>query len=100
LHVDTALGTGAGERRDSGRERGRQRTNLLPVVAQADLDAGRPLDVAAEGARKGRCDLPRQEGYASAVNPAAPNSLTAASNSTSLCSAPMTSHNSLTIGIL
>ena len=31
--------------------------------------------------------------------PAAPNSLTAASNSTSLCSAPMTSRNSLTIGI-
>ena len=31
--------------------------------------------------------------------PATPNSLTAASNSTSLCSAPMTSRNSLTIGI-
>ena len=38
---------GAGERRDSGRERGRKRANLLPVVAQADLDAGQLLDVAA-----------------------------------------------------
>src|SRR4029453_3247479 len=34
---------GAGERRDSGRERGRKHANLLPVVAQADLAAGQLL---------------------------------------------------------
>jgi hypothetical protein len=79
---------GAGERRDSGRERGRKRANLLPVVAQADLDAGQLLDVAA--AKK----LMRARSI-----PAAPGPLTAASNSASLCSAPMTSRNSLTIGI-
>ena len=77
------------------------KTNPLPIVAQADLGAGQLLNVAADGARTGRYDLLlRQEAYASAVDPAAPNSLTAASNSTSLCSAPMTSRNSLTIGIL
>jgi hypothetical protein len=63
-------GAGAGERRDSGRERGRKRANLLPVVAQANLDAGQPLNVAADGARTGRCNLLlRQEAYASAVDP-------------------------------
>ena len=63
-------GGGSGERRDSGRERGRKGANLLPVIAQADLDAGQLLDVAADGARTGRCDLLlRQEAYASAVNP-------------------------------
>ena len=88
LPVDTALGTGAGERRDSSRERGRKRADLLPVVAQADLDAGQLLDVAA--AKK----LMRARSI-----PAAPSPLTAASNSTSLCSAPMTFRNSFTIGI-
>src|SRR5262245_65088351 len=73
IHVDTAFGTGAGERRDSDRERGRKRATLLPVVAQADLDAGQLLDVAADGARTGRCDLLlRQEAYASAVIPRGP----------------------------
>ena len=67
---------GAGERRDSGRERGRKHANLLPVVAQADLDAGQLLDVAA--AKK----LMRARSI-----PAAPSPLTAASNSASLCSA-------------
>src|SRR6266516_3446557 len=46
------------------------KTNPLPIVAQADLDAGQLLDVAADGARTGRCNLLlRQEAYASAVNP-------------------------------
>jgi len=49
--------TAASERRDSGRERGRKRANLLPVVAQPDLDAGQLLDVAADGSSTGRCDL-------------------------------------------
>jgi hypothetical protein len=63
-------GTGDGERCDSGRERGRKRANPLPVVAQAHLDAGQLLDVAADGARTGRCDLLlRQEAYASTVDP-------------------------------
>jgi hypothetical protein len=84
LPVDTAIGT---ERRDSGRERDRKRANLLPVVAQADLDAEQLLDVAADGARTGRCDLLlRQEAYASAVNRRGSQLSYSSSNSTSLCS--------------
>ena len=56
--------------RDSGRERGRKCANLLPVVAQADSDARKLLDVAADGAGAGRCNiLLRQEAYTSAVDP-------------------------------
>ena len=62
-------GAGSGERRDSGRERGRKCANLLPVIAQADLDAGELLDVATDGAGAERCNiLLRQEAYASAVD--------------------------------
>jgi len=46
-----------------------KRSNLLPVVAQANLDAGQPFDVAAYGPRTGRRNLHlRQDAYASAVN--------------------------------
>ena len=56
--------------RDSGRERGRKCANLLPVVTQADLDAGQLLDVATDGADARRCNiLLRQEAHASAVDP-------------------------------
>jgi hypothetical protein len=59
------------------------------------------LDVVADGARTGRCDLIlRQEAYASAVNHRGSQLSNAASNSISLCRAPMTSRKSLTIGIL
>jgi hypothetical protein len=89
----------ASRRQDGGgRKRGRKCANLPPVVAQADLDAGQLRDVAADGSRAGGCNfLLRQEAYASASIP--PNSLTAASNFASLCSAPMISRNSLISGI-
>src|SRR5262249_23690411 len=47
----------------------RKCANLLPVIAQADLDAGQLLDVATDGAGAERCNiLLRQEAYASAVD--------------------------------
>jgi hypothetical protein len=54
----------------AGRRPPRKCANLLPIVAQADLDAGQLLDVAADGSRAGGCNfLLRQEAYASAVDP-------------------------------
>jgi hypothetical protein len=48
---------------------GRKRSNLLPVVTQANLDAGQPFDVAADGPRTGRRNLHLcQDAYASAIN--------------------------------
>jgi hypothetical protein len=69
-------------------------------VAQADLDAGQLLDVATDGADAGRCNILLRQPMRARSIPAAPNSLTAGTNSTSLCSALMTSRNSLNIGIL
>jgi len=61
---------GSGEQSDRGGERGCKRANLLPVVAQADLDAAQLLDVATDGAGAGGCNfLLREEAYASAVDP-------------------------------
>jgi hypothetical protein len=59
------------------------RSSLKPISTRGSCLMSQPTAPAT-----GRCDLfLRQEAYASAIDPAAPNSLTAAWNSTSLCSA-------------
>jgi hypothetical protein len=80
----------ASEGSNCGRQGGHKRANLLPVVAQLDLHARELRYVTADGARVSSCARMRARSI-----PIPSKSLTAASNSASLCNAPMISRNSL-----